>query len=129
MSQKCKLGIVIIVLVIANLVSGMFLVRAWWENKLCDDALWRMARYAAALQASADFRDSQLRLYELAEDGELRSTNRCEGPFEIWYWPTYRSLGRPGRSSDEIFIKGYNSSMRNMHEHAEKSKGTGDKID
>jgi len=84
--------------------------------------MYGMASYAAASQASDDHKQGKLRLYELIENGKHEFSGRYAGLFEIWYWPYYSSSGWPGKYTQEVFIKAYNSKMQYMHEHPEKFK-------
>ena len=114
----------VIALLIINLIVLIILVFLAHQrtNRLWDISMTGMAGYAAAGQALDDYKAGKLRLYELIEDGEHEFTGRYKGPFEIWYKPYYPSLGHPGKYTQELFIKAYNSKMQYMHKHPERFK-------
>jgi hypothetical protein len=78
-----------------------------------------MATYAGAMQAYANFRKGILRLYELSADTQGEDTHRKDGPFEVWTWPHYPSLGYPHEFAQHQFVEMYNRKMRYMHAHPE----------
>lgn len=74
-----------------------------------------MAGYAAAMQAYADFANGVLRQYELVPDeNRAKFTGRHDGPFEVWTWPYFPSLGRGDIYATQRFVEIYNLKMRYM---------------
>jgi len=122
MIVKKKLLSILIVLVITNLLTTVFLIRTWWANHLWEEEMYGVAGYAATIQALNDYKAGTCRLYELAEDGEHKFTGRHDGSFEIWYRPYYSSLGKPGQYTQQVFVDAYNSKMWYMYEHPETFK-------
>jgi hypothetical protein len=88
-----------------------------WEMEM-----YGMATYAGAMQADADFRHGNMRLYELspAPDTKSKDTHRKDGPFEVWTWPYYPTLGHAHQFGEERFVDMYNEKMRYMQAHSEQ---------
>ena len=123
MNSKRKMLIITVALVLTNLVTAVFLVKALWANRLWESQMFGMAKYAGSLQASTDFQTGKLRFYELIEDGNLEFANRYNGPFEIWHWPYYPIIfGGPHKYTEEMFIEAYNSTMQYRYDHPKKFK-------
>lgn len=118
---KTKFRILIVGLLLTNLVTFAFLVRAIWH----DYVLWpqevdHMAGYAAYYMASSDFRSGKIRIFQLSDKNDMKFTGRTTGPFEIWEWPCYSVLDRTSRYTAQKFVEFYNLRMQAMQKHSEK---------
>ena len=118
--MKIVKWLVVVVLLLTNIMTASLLVRWWWTDRLWEQEMYGMAAYAATMQADAHFRHGSLRLYELAPEQRSEFTGRHDGPYELWRWGFYPSLGRPNRFAAERFVEMYNRRMRYMHDHRDE---------
>ena len=112
--------LLVLFLVLTNITTGILLIRFWWENRLAEDSAFGFAAYAGAMQAHADYRNGVLRQYELIADSHTGFTGQRDGPFEVWGWNFYPSLGRIDRIANEAFVEVYDKKMKFMQQHPEQ---------
>lgn len=117
------LRIVVGVLTVALLVTAAFLIYARYQNSMWVMQLDGLARFAGSTSAKNDFHAGKFRLFAFsgARDTDTFSGTN-DGPYEIWYSQYFPSDPRyqPFRYSKEQMVKGYNETMRSLHERPER---------
>jgi hypothetical protein len=100
-------------------------VRESWTNMQWEQTMYGMATAAGTMEAGDDYRNGVLRVFELAADSTTEDTGSKDGPFEVWTWAYFPSMGHPQVYAAERFVEMYDQRMRYMYAHPEKFKLSG----
>jgi hypothetical protein len=119
MNNPKTLRIVVGCLAVALLVTVAFLIYARYQNSMWVMQLDGLAKFAGSTSAKNDFETGRLRLFAFAgvRDADTFSGTN-DGPYEIWYSQYFPGDPRyqPFRHSKEQMVRGYNETMRALHE-------------